>query len=99
MTELSLRRFSYGRNAAFCRRRDGATTIRTLLDLHWYRDADFHAIGQAGAGVQRRDARVDVQREPIDVERLRGMVAFESVDKLVAQMDDDVARAREILAA
>lgn len=31
------------------------------------------------------------------VERLRGMVAFESVEKLVAQMDDDVRRAREIL--
>ena len=33
------------------------------------------------------------------VERLRGMVAFESVETLVAQMDDDVDRAREILAA
>ncbi|MHC5560074.1 bifunctional riboflavin kinase/FAD synthetase [Kocuria sp. U4B] len=33
------------------------------------------------------------------VERLRGMVAYEGVDKLVAQMDDDVARTREILAA
>ena len=25
--------------AAFCRRREGATTIRTLLDLEWHRDA------------------------------------------------------------
>lgn len=33
------------------------------------------------------------------VERLRGMVAYEGVDKLVAQMDDDVARTRELLAA
>jgi riboflavin kinase/FMN adenylyltransferase len=33
------------------------------------------------------------------VERLRGMVAFESVEKLVAQMDDDVDRARELLEA
>jgi riboflavin kinase / FMN adenylyltransferase len=33
------------------------------------------------------------------VERLRGMVAYEGVDKLIAQMDDDVARTREILAA
>lgn len=33
------------------------------------------------------------------VERLRGMVAYEGVDKLVAQMDDDVARAGRILAA
>jgi len=26
--------------AAFCRRREGATTVRTLLEYHWYRDAD-----------------------------------------------------------
>jgi riboflavin kinase/FMN adenylyltransferase len=41
----------------------------------------------------------DVEVEVSFVERLRGMVAFESVEKLVAQMDDDVRRAREILAA
>jgi riboflavin kinase / FMN adenylyltransferase len=40
----------------------------------------------------------DVEVEVSFVERLRGMVAFESVEKLVAQMDDDVRRAREILA-
>jgi riboflavin kinase/FMN adenylyltransferase len=40
-----------------------------------------------------------VEVEVSFVERLRGMVAFESVEKLVAQMDDDVRRAREILAA
>jgi riboflavin kinase/FMN adenylyltransferase len=33
------------------------------------------------------------------VERLRGMVAFGSVDELVAQMGDDVDRARELLGA
>jgi riboflavin kinase/FMN adenylyltransferase len=38
-----------------------------------------------------------VEVEVSFVERLRGMVAFESVEKLVAQMDDDVHRAREIL--
>ncbi len=26
--------------AAFCRKREGATTIRSLLDLHWDRDGD-----------------------------------------------------------
>lgn len=26
--------------AAFCKRREGATTVRTLLDLAWHRDAD-----------------------------------------------------------
>jgi riboflavin kinase/FMN adenylyltransferase len=58
-----------------------------------------------------RDRRVEsyvLDRDDLDlygvdvevsfVERLRGMVAFESVEKLVAQMDDDVRRAREILA-
>ncbi len=38
-----------------------------------------------------------VEVEVSFVERLRGMVAFESVDKLVVQMKDDVDRAREIL--
>lgn len=33
------------------------------------------------------------------VERLRGMVAYEGVDKLVAQMEDDVERTRDILLA
>ena len=31
--------------AAFCRRRPGATTIRTLLDLEWHRDA--HGVAEA----------------------------------------------------
>jgi len=38
-----------------------------------------------------------VEVEVSFVDRLRGMVAFESVDKLVAQMADDVVRASEIL--
>jgi riboflavin kinase / FMN adenylyltransferase len=38
-----------------------------------------------------------VEVEVSFVERLRGMVAFESVDKLVAQMHADVANARELL--
>jgi len=41
----------------------------------------------------------DVEVEVAFVDRLRGMVAFESVDKLVAQIHDDVDRAREILGA
>lgn len=39
-----------------------------------------------------------VEVEVSFVDRLRGMVAFESIDKLVAQMTDDVDRARELLA-
>lgn len=38
-----------------------------------------------------------VEVEVSFVDRLRGMVAFESVEKLVAQMDDDVRRARVLL--
>ncbi len=41
----------------------------------------------------------DVEVEVSFVDRLRGMVAFESVDKLVEQMHDDVDRARELLGA
>jgi riboflavin kinase/FMN adenylyltransferase len=40
-----------------------------------------------------------VEVEVSFVDRLRGMVTFDSVESLVAQMGDDVARAREILAA
>ena len=35
--------------AAFCRKREGATTIRSLLDLHWDRDANGLAVGTARA--------------------------------------------------
>ena len=41
----------------------------------------------------------EVEVEVEFVERLRGMVRFDSVEELVAQMKDDVARARELLAA
>ena len=40
----------------------------------------------------------DIAVEVEFVERLRGMVRFDSVEELVAQMKDDVARARELLA-
>ena len=40
-----------------------------------------------------------VEVEVAFVERLRGMVAFDSVERLVEQMDDDVARARALLDA
>jgi riboflavin kinase / FMN adenylyltransferase len=40
----------------------------------------------------------DVEVEVEFVERLRGMVRFDSVEELVAQMKDDVARTRELLA-
>ena len=55
--------------------------------------------------IDRHDERVedfDLYGQHIEVEfvaRLRGMVAYEGVEKLVAQMDDDVERTRGILAA
>ena len=47
--------------------------------------------------------RTDLELYGVEVEvsfaeRLRGMVAFSSVEALVEQMRDDVARARELLA-
>ncbi len=58
---------------------------------------------------QRRVESYVIDRDDLDlygvavevsfVDRLRGMVAFESVDRLIEQMADDVTRAREILAA
>ena len=41
----------------------------------------------------------DVEVEVEFVERLRGMVRFDSVEELVAQITDDVTRTRELLAA
>ena len=38
-----------------------------------------------------------VEVEVSFVERLRGMVAFESIDALIEQMNGDVDRARELL--
>ena len=35
--------------AAFCKKREGATTIRTLLDLHWYRDIEDRAVATVRA--------------------------------------------------
>jgi tRNA pseudouridine38-40 synthase len=35
--------------AAFCRKRDGATTIRSLLDLHWERDVTGLAVATVRA--------------------------------------------------
>lgn len=35
--------------ASFCKKREGATTVRTLLDLHWDRDADGLLVGTVRA--------------------------------------------------
>jgi tRNA pseudouridine38-40 synthase len=35
--------------ASFCKQREGATTVRTLLDLHWYRDVEDRAVATVRA--------------------------------------------------
>ena len=35
--------------ASFCRRREGATTVRTLLEYHWSRDEDGFAVARVVA--------------------------------------------------
>jgi len=35
--------------ASFCKKREGATTVRTLLDLHWYRDVEDRAVATVRA--------------------------------------------------
>jgi riboflavin kinase/FMN adenylyltransferase len=62
---------------------------------------DGHRESRVESYVLDRD---DLELYGVEVEvsflaRLRGMVAFESVDKLVAQMHDDVEQARGILGA
>jgi tRNA pseudouridine38-40 synthase len=41
MEEASARLLGLHDFAAFCKRREGATTVRTLLDLGWHRDGDL----------------------------------------------------------
>ncbi len=41
MNEASTRLLGLHDFAAFCKRREGATTVRTLLDLGWVRDGDL----------------------------------------------------------
>jgi riboflavin kinase/FMN adenylyltransferase len=50
---------------------------------------------------QGLDKDLDLYGHVVDVafvERIRGMVAYNGIEPLIAQMHDDVARARELLA-
>lgn len=49
MNEASAMLIGLNDFAAFCKKREGATTIRTLLDFHWYRDADERAVATVRA--------------------------------------------------
>lgn len=49
MNEAAALLLGYRDFAAFCKKREGATTIRTLLDLHWDRDAAGLAVATVRA--------------------------------------------------
>lgn len=57
------------------------------------RQVEAHVLGETELDLYGHDVTVEF------VERLRGMVAFEGIEKLKAQMADDVAQADWILAA
>lgn len=57
------------------------------------RQVEAHVIGETGLDLYGHDVTVEF------VERLRGMVAFEGIEKLKLQMADDVTDARRVLGA
>lgn len=57
------------------------------------RQVEAHVLGETGLDLYGHDVTVEF------VERLRGMVAFEGVEKLMAQMSADVADAERVLAS
>jgi riboflavin kinase/FMN adenylyltransferase len=65
------------------------------FDGHRERRVESYVLDQDDSGddLELYDVEVEVEF----VERLRGMARFDSVEELVAQMKDDVARARELL--
>ena len=67
------------------------------FDGHRERRVESYVLDRDTAGDDLELYDVEVEVEFVD--RLRGMVRFDSVEELVAQMKDDVARARELLAA
>ena len=55
------------------------------------RQVEAHVLGETGLDLYGHDVTVEF------VERLRGMVAFEGIEKLMAQMADDVTDAARVL--
>ena len=55
------------------------------------RQVEAHVIDETGLDLYGHDVTVEF------VERLRGMVAFEGIEKLMLQMADDVTDARRVL--
>jgi riboflavin kinase/FMN adenylyltransferase len=85
--------------AGWLRRLDTGESFPVAISVGTNPTFDGHRERRVESYVLDRDDLdlYDVEVEVSFVERLRGMVAFDSVDKLVAQMADDVDRARELL--
>jgi riboflavin kinase / FMN adenylyltransferase len=87
--------------AGWLRRLDSGERYPAAISVGTNPTFDGHRERRVESYVLDRDdlELYDVAVEVEFVERLRGMVRFDSVEELVAQMKDDVARARELLAA
>jgi riboflavin kinase/FMN adenylyltransferase len=85
--------------AGWLRRLDTGESFPAAISVGTNPTFDGHRERRVESYVLDRDDLdlYDVEVEVSFVERLRGMVAFDSVDKLVAQMTDDVDRARSLL--
>jgi riboflavin kinase/FMN adenylyltransferase len=87
--------------AGWLRRLDTGESFPAAISVGTNPTFDGHRERRVESYVLDRDDLdlYDVEVEVSFVERLRSMVAFDSVDKLVAQMTDDVDRARSLLGA
>jgi riboflavin kinase/FMN adenylyltransferase len=85
--------------AGWLRRLDTGESFPAAISVGTNPTFDGHRERRVESYVLDRDDLdlYDVEVEVSFVERLRSMVAFDSVDKLVAQMTDDVDRARSLL--
>ena len=82
--------------AAFCKRREGATTVRTLLDLHWRRDDD-QLTGTIRAAAWAADVLAGRRRDPaVKVLAAHGLtleeVAYPADEEVRARADQTRAR-------
>ncbi|PFG30981.1 bifunctional riboflavin kinase/FAD synthetase [Paramicrobacterium agarici] len=86
---------------------DGVYAGRMFVDGDWHAAAvsvgnnpTFDGVAQRQVEAHLLDQERDLYDRVVDVdfvERIRGMVAFDGIEPLIAQMRDDVARARTIL--
>jgi riboflavin kinase/FMN adenylyltransferase len=86
--------------AGWLRRLDTGETFPAAISVGTNPTFDGHRERRVECYVLDRDdlELYDVEVEATFVERLRGMVRFDSVEALLAAMKDDVARTRDVLA-